>query len=130
MTTTSSSARSWRAVNPGATGVTRPWHPARMLRPALALALVTAGLLAACGSDANTQTADPATSGTASTNDDTGASSPAAGRAAAGRGVRLVKIGDFQAPVYLTSPPGDKRRLFIVEQAGQTVLAPGGKPPA
>jgi glucose/arabinose dehydrogenase len=99
-----------------------------MLRPALALALVTAALLAACGADTNTQTADTTTSATASTNDDTGASSPAAGRAAAGRGVRLVEVGDFQAPVYLTSPPGDKRRLFIVEQAGQIVVVRGGKP--
>src|SRR5512133_108620 len=99
-----------------------------MLRPARALALVAAALLAACGSDANTQTADTTTTATASTNDDTGASSPAAGRAAAGRGVRLVKVGQFQAPVYLTSPPGDKRRLFIVEQAGQIVVVRGGKP--
>ena len=42
--------------------------------------------------------------------------------------MRLVKVGDFQAPVYLTSPPGDKRRLFIVEQAGQIVVVRGGKP--
>ena len=73
-------------------------------------------------------TADTTTNATASTNDDTGGSSPAEGRAAAGRGVRLVKVGDFQAPVYLTSPPGDKRRLFIVEQAGQIVVVRGGKP--
>ena len=61
-----------------------------MLRPALALALVTAALLAACGSDANTPTVDATTNATASTNDDTGTASPATGRAAAGRGVRLA----------------------------------------
>ena len=42
-----SCARSWRPVNPGATRVTRPWHPARMLRPAVALALAAAALLVA-----------------------------------------------------------------------------------
>src|SRR4051794_39491045 len=64
----------------------------------------------------------------ATTNDDPGPPPPAAGRTAAGRGVRLVKVGDFQAPVYLTSPPGDKRRLFIVEQAGRIVVVRGGRP--
>src|SRR5436190_312665 len=33
-------------------------------------------------------------------------------------GVRLRQIGSFDSPVYLTAPPGDKRRLFVVEQEG------------
>jgi glucose/arabinose dehydrogenase len=33
-------------------------------------------------------------------------------------GVGLRRIGTFESPTYLTSPPGDKRRLFVVEQAG------------
>ena len=106
-------------VNPGATCVTRPWHPARMLRSALALALVAAALVAACGSDSNAENAATNTNATASTNDDTGSSSPAEGRAAAGRGVRLVKVGDFDSPLYVTAPPGDRRRIFVVEQAGR-----------
>jgi glucose/arabinose dehydrogenase len=36
----------------------------------------------------------------------------------AARGVRLIRIGSFNAPTYLTAPPGDKRRLFVVEQQG------------
>src|SRR3954451_4554490 len=32
--------------------------------------------------------------------------------------VHLRRIGTFASPTYLTSPPGDKRRLFVVEQAG------------
>jgi glucose/arabinose dehydrogenase len=32
--------------------------------------------------------------------------------------VRLRRIGTFNAPTYLTAPPGDTRRLFVVEQAG------------
>jgi hypothetical protein len=33
-------------------------------------------------------------------------------------GVRLQRIGTFAAPVYVTSPPGDRRRVFVVEQGG------------
>jgi glucose/arabinose dehydrogenase len=32
--------------------------------------------------------------------------------------VKLRRIGSFDSPVYLTAPPGDKRRLLVVEQAG------------
>jgi glucose/arabinose dehydrogenase len=41
---------------------------------------------------------------------------PAAGTSA--ERVRLRRIGTFESPTYLTAPPGDKRRLFVVEQAG------------
>jgi glucose/arabinose dehydrogenase len=44
-----------------------------------------------------------------------GASSPAKPSVAV---VRLRRIGSFASPTYLTAPPGDKRRLFVVEQAG------------
>jgi len=99
-----------------------------MRRSAVVLVLVVAALVAACGSDANKEPASTDANATASTNDDTGGSSPAEGRAAAGRGVRLVKIGDFQAPLYVTAPPGDKRRAFVVEQAGRIMVVQGGKP--
>jgi glucose/arabinose dehydrogenase len=32
--------------------------------------------------------------------------------------VGLRRIGSFESPTYLTAPPGDKRRLFVVEQRG------------
>ena len=32
--------------------------------------------------------------------------------------VRLTKIGDFDRPVHVAAPPGDPRRLFVVEQRG------------
>jgi hypothetical protein len=35
------------------------------------------------------------------------------------RGVRLKRIGNFAAPVYVTAPPGDRRHLFVVEQPGR-----------
>jgi glucose/arabinose dehydrogenase len=43
------------------------------------------------------------------------------------RGVRLVRIGTFQSPLYVTSPPGDKRRVFVVEQTGKIRVLVGGK---
>jgi len=33
-------------------------------------------------------------------------------------GARLVRVGTFANPVYVTAPPGDRRRLFVVEQEG------------
>ncbi|HEX4719260.1 MAG TPA: PQQ-dependent sugar dehydrogenase [Thermoleophilaceae bacterium] len=45
-----------------------------------------------------------------------GGGDDASGRAVAG--VQLRRIGTFQSPTYLTAPPGDERRLFVVEQAG------------
>jgi glucose/arabinose dehydrogenase len=30
----------------------------------------------------------------------------------------LKRIGSFSSPVYVTAPPGDSRRLFVVEQGG------------
>ena len=34
------------------------------------------------------------------------------------RGVRLVRFGSFDAPLYVTAPPGDRRSVFVVERAG------------
>jgi glucose/arabinose dehydrogenase len=45
----------------------------------------------------------------------------------AARGVRLKKVADFDAPVYLTSPPGDTGRQFVVEQAGRVMVVRGGR---
>jgi glucose/arabinose dehydrogenase len=96
-----------------------------MPRSALA-PLVVAAALVACGSDGATQ-ATTQTSATASTNDGTSSGSGAAGRTAAGGGVRLVKIGNFDGPLYVTAPPGDRRRVFVVEQAGRIMVVRGGK---
>ena len=42
-------------------------------------------------------------------------------------GVRLQKLGSFENPLYVTSPPGDTRRLIIVEQGGKIKVMRGGK---
>jgi glucose/arabinose dehydrogenase len=41
--------------------------------------------------------------------------------------VRLKRIGRFDSPVFVTSPPGDRRRLFVVEQAGRVRVMVGGR---
>jgi glucose/arabinose dehydrogenase len=38
--------------------------------------------------------------------------------ASGARAVQLVQIGDFAAPTYVTAPPGDASRVFVVERGG------------
>src|SRR5262245_4470457 len=45
---------------------------------------------------------------------------------AAGAAPSLVKLGDFSAPVYVTGPPGDTSRVFVVEQGGKIQLLVNG----
>jgi glucose/arabinose dehydrogenase len=37
-------------------------------------------------------------------------------------GVRLLRVGDFDQPTYIASPPGDRSRRFVTERAGRIVL--------
>src|SRR5918992_6194496 len=48
----------------------------------------------------------------------------AQGRTAADGELRL--IGSFSSPVYVTAPPGDGERIFVVEQAGRIRVVQGG----
>jgi glucose/arabinose dehydrogenase len=73
-----------------------------MKRRTLAASLGAALLIAACGSGG-----DPA--------------------ASPGNGVRLVPVGRFDAPVWVTAPPGDTHRLFVAEQAGRIMVVRGGR---
>jgi glucose/arabinose dehydrogenase len=57
-------------------------------------------------------------------NDDTAASAPPLAGAAR---LHLVRIASFSSPVYVTSPPGDASRLFVVEQAGRVMLVKNGR---
>jgi glucose/arabinose dehydrogenase len=103
-----------------------------MLTRLAALAVLLAAAVAACGSGGrasnSTSTAAPAGDTTA-TSDGSGstATTPPARAAQARRGVRLVRIGGFSAPVYVTQPPGDNRRLFVVEQGGRIMMLRGGR---
>jgi glucose/arabinose dehydrogenase len=50
---------------------------------------------------------------------------PLAGDAATG--IQLRRIGSFDSPTYLTSPPGDTHRLFVVEQPGTIRVVKDGR---
>lgn len=41
-------------------------------------------------------------------------------------GVKLLEVGRFTAPLYVTAPPGDKRRIFVVQQDGVIRVVRGG----
>ena len=94
----------------------------------LAACVLTVAVLAACGSDDEsaeaTTTSTPPAPATASS---VAAPETTRARPAAADGVRLVGIGTFDAPVYVTAPPGDTRRVFVVEQGGTVRVITGGK---
>lgn len=80
--------------------------------------------LAACGSDGDETTAEPAPE----------AEAPARGGEAdmppvgdGQGGVRLAEIGSFEAPVFVAQPPGERRDLYVVEQGGRVVLVDDGE---
>jgi glucose/arabinose dehydrogenase len=50
-----------------------------------------------------------------------GAAAPAAD------GVKLTPVGRFRSPTYVVAPPGDVRRLFVVEKAGAIRVVVDGK---
>jgi glucose/arabinose dehydrogenase len=41
--------------------------------------------------------------------------------------VSLQEVGRFDAPLYVTAPPGDERRIFVVEQDGRIAVVRDGK---
>jgi glucose/arabinose dehydrogenase len=43
-------------------------------------------------------------------------------------GVRLVEIGEFEQPLYVTQPPGEDEDLYVVEKGGRIVLVEDGTP--
>ncbi len=56
-----------------------------------------------------------------------GGSSGASAETGAPAGVRLQKLASFDSPLYVTSPPGDTHRLFVVEQGGKIKVVRDGK---
>ena len=94
------------------------------MRRAGLIALAAAALVAACGSGGNDPRAagPPATAPTA-----TAPSATESPQATASRSTRLKRIASFSSPVYVSSPPGDSRRLFVVEQRGRIMVVVGGR---
>ncbi|HYF25655.1 MAG TPA: PQQ-dependent sugar dehydrogenase [Baekduia sp.] len=90
------------------------------MRPLLALAAVTAVAAAACGSSDDDAAGAPTTQAPPATTQERPATSSQ-------RGVRLAPVGTFRAPLYVTAPRGDRRRIFVVEQGGRIVAVRGGR---
>jgi glucose/arabinose dehydrogenase len=104
---------------------------------ALSLLWLATLALTACGSDAVTEQAAGSTAGrraTVTTPAATGSGAggrtttgPRARTAQARPGVRLVPVGRFDAPLYVTSPPGDRSRIMVVEQGGRIMVVRNGR---
>jgi glucose/arabinose dehydrogenase len=60
------------------------------------------------------------------TTSSTGGQSPQRGVGDGTGGVRLEKLGDFNQPLYVTQPPGDRHHLFVVEQTGRVQVLTDG----
>src|SRR5436305_1778609 len=41
-------------------------------------------------------------------------------------GVRLVSVGHFSSPLYVTAPRTDRARVFVVEQGGTIAVVKNG----
>jgi glucose/arabinose dehydrogenase len=90
------------------------------LRP---LALAGALVLVGCGGDGGSSTGRGDTASAATT----AASSQTDPQAAPAARLRLQRIGSFTSPLYVTAPPGDRSRIFVVEQGGRIRVVRGGR---
>jgi glucose/arabinose dehydrogenase len=88
------------------------------------LIAVTAVIALGCGGS-DRATARPTGTGTAEAAP-AGTATPAAA-VAARPGLRLKRIGTFDNPVYVTAPPRDRKRIFVVEQGGRVWIVRRGK---
>ncbi|HKH16571.1 MAG TPA: PQQ-dependent sugar dehydrogenase [Solirubrobacteraceae bacterium] len=91
----------------------------------VASALLALALVASCGGDGDD--ADGRMAAPAPTATEDGTAPHEAPAAAAARGVRLRRIGTFENPLYVTSPPGDRARQFVVEQPGRVMVVRDGR---
>ena len=88
----------------------------------LAAALACASLaLLGCGGGSGGGSSTPAAASSPSS------SGPQARDAQADGPIRLRRIGSFASPLFVTAPPGDRRRIFVVEQGGRIRVIRGGR---
>jgi len=96
----------------------------RVILPAAGLA---AGLLLGCGSsgDGSAARATPAATQSQAPAEPAATATPAAAQAR--KGVRLVRIGSFSSPVFVTAPRGARKVQFVVEQGGRIMVVRNGR---
>lgn len=87
--------------------------------------LLVVALAAGCSSGDEDETSAAAAS-TKPTSRETKVGSSEPGEAAARGPVRLIRVGRFSEPTYLTAPRGDARR-FVVERGGRVRVVKGGR---
>ncbi len=92
---------------------------------ALLTTVVAGAFVLGCGGSGDEGAAARTPTATAATATAEATATPA--RAAASRGARLRKIGDFDSPVFVTAPPGDRRVQFVVEQGGRIMVVRNGR---
>ena len=89
--------------------------------------LIAAAVMLAIGCGGGEDRATARSSPTATPTEPPAAATPEATPAAARPGLRLQRIGNFSSPVYVTAPPGDRRRVFVVEQGGRVRIVRDGE---
>ena len=94
------------------------------LRVILPAAGALAALVLGCGgSDGGSAARATPTATTQAPAEPTATATPAQRR----RGVRLVRVGNFDEPVFVTAPRGDRRVQFVVEQGGRIMVVRNGR---
>jgi glucose/arabinose dehydrogenase len=94
----------------------------RVIVPAAGLA---AGLLFGCGGSGDGSAARATPSATRAQAPAEPTATAAAARAR--KGVRLVRIGSFASPVFVTAPRGARKVQFVVEQGGRIMVVRNGR---
>jgi glucose/arabinose dehydrogenase len=92
-----------------------------------AIAFLAATLALGCGDNGDGAAARATATTTATATAPATAEQTPAAEPSAAKGVRLERIGTFDAPDHVTAPPGDRRRIFVVEQGGTIRVLVGGK---
>src|SRR5688572_30803738 len=88
----------------------------------LSIALFAVASCGGGGDDSDGRAATPTPTGTA-----TATPEPEQTAVPARRGVRLRRVGTFDSPVFVTAPPGDRARQFVVEQGGRVLVMRNGR---
>jgi glucose/arabinose dehydrogenase len=96
----------------------------------ISVALVASAMLLGCGGGDDGASARESTTAVP-ISEATTTPQPAAPEAeadvAARKGLRLQRVGSFSEPLYVTAPPADKQRIFVVQQGGKILVVRGGK---